>query len=105
MPRPDVQADPVGELRPEIALLGVHGADQHEARRMAIETPSRSTRVDAHGGGVEQHVGEVVVEQVDLVHVEDAAVGRGQQARLERHPPRAARGRHRPSRPRDPRWR
>src|SRR5919198_786825 len=37
---------------------------------------------DAHGGGIQQQVDQVVVEQVDLVHVEDAAVGGGQQARL-----------------------
>ena len=40
--------------------------------------------VDAHRGGVEQEVDQVVAEQVDLVDVEDAAVRRGQQAGLER---------------------
>ena len=38
--------------------------------------------VPAGGGGVEQHVDEVVVEQVHLIHVEQAAVGLGQQAGL-----------------------
>ena len=33
----------------------------------------------AGGGGVQEHVDEMVGEQVDLVDVEDAAVGRGQQ--------------------------
>jgi hypothetical protein len=39
--------------------------------------------VDAHGCGVEEDVDEVVVEKVDLVDVEQVAVGRGQQARFE----------------------
>ena len=39
--------------------------------------------VAAHGGGVQQHVNEVVVEQVHLVHVEDAPVGGGNQPGLE----------------------
>ena len=39
--------------------------------------------VDAHRRRVEQQVHHVVVEQVDLVHVEQAAIGRGQHARLE----------------------
>ena len=38
----------------------------------------------AGGGGVQEHVDEVVREQVDLVDVEDAAVGRGQQPGRER---------------------
>ena len=40
--------------------------------------------VDPERRGVEQHVDEVVVEQVDLVDVEDPAVRYGEQARLER---------------------
>ena len=31
--------------------------------------------VDAHGGRVQQQVDDVIVEQVDLVNVEDRAVG------------------------------
>ncbi|PQM47160.1 hypothetical protein C1Y40_02657 [Mycobacterium talmoniae] len=34
-----------------------------------------------HRGGVEQHIDQVIVQQVDLVDVEDTAVGAGQQAR------------------------
>ncbi len=40
--------------------------------------------VDAERGGIEQDVGEVVVEEVDLVDVEDAPVRLGEQSRLER---------------------
>ena len=45
--------------------------------------PSRSTTFCAHGRGVQQQVHHVVVQQVDLVHVQQAAVGRRQHARLE----------------------
>jgi hypothetical protein len=40
--------------------------------------------VDPERRRVEEHVGQVVVEQVDLVHVEDAAVRLREQPRLER---------------------
>ena len=39
--------------------------------------------VDAHGRAVEQQVDDVVIEQVNFVDVEDAAVGGGEDARLE----------------------
>ena len=39
--------------------------------------------VDAEGGGVDEHVDEMVGQEVDLVDVEDAPVGGGQQPRPE----------------------
>ena len=78
----DGQPEPVEQLGAELALLGVHGADEHEAGgvldRDAVALDGRA----AHGGGVEEQVDEVVVEQVDLVDVQDPAVGAGQQAGL-----------------------
>ncbi len=55
----------------------------------------------AHGGGVQQQVHEVVVEQVDLVDVQDPAVSVGQQARFEglhalRQRPLDVQGTHQP---------
>ena len=90
----DVEADAVGELRAQVALLGVHRPDQHEARRMGDRDALALDRVDAHRGRVEQDVGEVVVQQVDLVDVEDAAIGGRQQPGLERHRALAQRARH-----------
>ncbi|MDF2980122.1 MAG: hypothetical protein K0S40_4850 [Actinomycetospora sp.] len=72
----DVHGEPeaVEQLGPQLALLRVHGADQQERRgvgqRDAVALDVRATR----GGGVEEEVDEVVVEQVDLVDVEHAAV-------------------------------
>ena len=77
------QRKAIQELRPEVALLGVHGADQDEAGRVAEADPLPLHHVHAHGRGVQQQVHDVIVQQVDFIHVEQAAVGRGQHARLE----------------------
>ncbi len=78
----DGQSEAVEQLRTELTLLGVHRADQDHPGGVgdgdALSLHGRA----AHRGGVEQQVDEVVVEQVDLVDVEDAAVRGGQQARL-----------------------
>ena len=80
----DGQAEPVQQLRPQLALFRVHGADQHEARLVAVRNAVAFDVHPAHRGGVEQHVDQVVVQQVDLVDVQHAAVRAGQQARRER---------------------
>ena len=38
----DGQSEPVQQLRAQLALLGVHRADQHEARLVRVRDPSRS---------------------------------------------------------------
>lgn len=50
---------------------------------MTVRDPVAFDVHPAHGGGVEQDVDEVVVQQVDLVDVENTAVCTGQQARRE----------------------
>ena len=77
------QAKAIQQLRTEVAFLGVHGADQHELGVVADGDALAFHVVAAHGGGVQQHVHQVVVEQVDLVDVQDAAVSRGDEAGLE----------------------
>ena len=77
----DGEPEPVEQLRPQLALFGVHGADQHEAGLVAVRDAVALDVRAAHRGGVEQHVDQVVVQQVDLVDVEHAAVGAGQQSR------------------------
>ena len=77
------EGEAVEKLRPQIALLGVHGAHQHEAGRMAEADPLALDHVDAHRRRIQQQIDHVIVEQVDLVHVEQAAIGRRQHARLE----------------------
>ena len=72
-----LEAEAVEQLRAQLAFLGVHGADQHEARRVAVRQAIALDVVDAAGGDVEQQVDQMVGQQVDLVDVEHAAVGIG----------------------------
>lgn len=77
------EPEAVEQLRPQVALLRVHRADEHEPRRVADGDVVAFDDRFALGGRVEQHVDEVIAEQVDLVDVEDPAVGAGEQAGLE----------------------
>ncbi len=83
--RADLHAQPeaVEQLRPQLALLGVHGAHQHEVRRVPVGDAVALHQVLAGHRHVEQHVDQVVGQEVDLVDVEHATVGGGEQARLE----------------------
>ena len=83
----DRQAEPVEQLRPKFALLGIAAADQHEARGMADAQPLALHHVLARGGDVEQQIDQMILQQVHLVDVEEAAMGAGQQAGLERLDP------------------
>ena len=77
------QPEPVQQLRAELAFLRVHGADQQETRGVPDRDALALHVVHAQRGRVEQQVDQVIVEQVDLVHVKHAAVRRGQQPGLE----------------------
>jgi len=78
----DGQTEAVEQLWPQLALLGVHRADEHEARcvrgRDTLSLDGRSS----HCGRVEQHVDQVVTEQVDFVDIQQPSVSGGQQAGL-----------------------
>ena len=84
----DGEPEPVEQLRPQLALLGVHGADQHEAGGVPDRDAVALDGGAAHSGGVQQQVDQMVVQQVHLVDVEDAAVRAGEQARFEGDFPR-----------------
>jgi len=77
------ESEAISQLGAQIALLWVHRADEGEAGGVGDADAVALDGVDAVRGRVEDHVDEVVVEQVDLVDVEDAAVRAGQQARIE----------------------
>jgi hypothetical protein len=79
----DAEPEPVQQLGAHVPLLGVHRPDEDEAGRVRIRDALTFHRVHTHGRGVQQRVHQMVVEQVDLVDVEDAAVGRRHQTRLE----------------------
>ena len=77
------QAKAVEELRAEFAFFGIHRADEHELGGMLKRDAFAFDDVDAHRRRIEQEVDDVVVEQVDFVHVQNAAIGVGEDARLE----------------------
>ena len=79
----DAQAKAVEQLRSQLALLGVHGADEDEPRRMRHRHALALDGVLTHRRGVEEDVDDVVVEEVHLIDVEDVAVRFGEHARLE----------------------
>src|ERR1700737_2898786 len=74
----DRQAESVEQLRAEATLFRVHGAAQDEAGGMPDRDAFALDHVHTHGGGIEQHVDQVVVEQVDFIDIEDVAVRLGQ---------------------------
>ena len=78
------QAEAVEQLRAQFAFFGVAAAHQHEARGVAHRQALALDHVLARGRHVDQQVDQVVLEQVHLVDIEQAAVGLGQQARLKR---------------------
>src|SRR6202521_1766594 len=79
----DRQTESVEQLRAEVAFFRVHRPDQDEACRMPDRNTFALHHVYTHGCGIQQHIDQVVVEQVDLVDVQDVAVCLGQDARLE----------------------
>ena len=79
----DHQAEAVEQLRPQFPLFRVHRADQHESGRMTQGKPFALHAMYATGRGIEQDIYQVVGEQIDLIDVEDAAIGSSEQAGLE----------------------
>lgn len=75
---------PVKKLRPELSLLGVSAADQNVACRVADGDALTLDCVPARGGRVQEHVHQVVIQQIDLVDVQDTTVGLSQETRLKR---------------------
>ncbi len=76
----DREPEPVKELGSQVAFLGVHRGHEDEPGRVGLRDAFALDSVHAGDGDVEEHVDEVVGEQVDLVDVEDAPVRGGEQA-------------------------
>ena len=79
----DAEPEAVEQLRPQLPLLDVHRADEQEARCVHGRDGVALDARDARGRGVEQRVHEVIGQEVDLVDVEDALMGAGQEPGLE----------------------
>ncbi|KJU75381.1 hypothetical protein N619_21875 [Ectopseudomonas oleovorans] len=76
-----VEAEAIEQLRAQLAFLDVHGADQHEVRGMPMGDTVTLDVVDPAGGGIEQQVDQMIGQQVDLIDIQHAAIGPGQQTR------------------------
>ena len=81
------EPEPVEQLRPQLALFRVHRADEQEAGRVPDRHPLPLDVADPERGRVQQQVDQMVVQQVHLVDVQQAAVRRGEHARLVRGDP------------------
>ncbi len=77
----DVQAKAIQQLRAQFAFFRVHGADQYEARCMAMGNTIPLDHIDAAGSNVQQQVDQMVGEQIDLIDVQHTAVGFGEYTR------------------------
>jgi len=73
----------VPELRSELSLLGVHRPHEREPGGVGDAHAVAFDPVDPARRRIEQHVDEVVVEEVHLVDVEDTAVRPGEQSGVE----------------------
>ena len=79
----DAEAETIEQLRPQLSFLRVHRSHQDEMGGMDDRHPFALDHVDPHRRGVEQDVHQVVIEQVDLVHIEKVAVRLGKDSWLE----------------------
>ncbi|MNF75548.1 hypothetical protein D3C84_576190 [compost metagenome] len=76
----DIQAETVEQLWTQFTLFGIHGANQHELRRVPMGNAVTLNQIGAAGGHIEQQVNEVIRQQIDLVDVEHTTVSLGQHA-------------------------
>ena len=74
------QTETVEQLRSQLTLFRVHGANEHEPGRVTVGHTIALHPVDARNGHVEERVDEMVGQQVDLIHVQHPAMSRRQQA-------------------------
>ena len=72
----------VKQLRAQVAFFGVHRAHQDEARRVSERDPLALDHIHPHRSRVKQQVNHVVIQQVDLVNIQQPAVGGRQHAGL-----------------------
>mmetsp|Transcript_48531 Transcript_48531/g.156706 ORF Transcript_48531/g.156706 Transcript_48531/m.156706 type:complete len:495 (-) Transcript_48531:12-1496(-) len=83
--RPDhgMHAEAVEQLGPQLTLLGVAAAHEDELGGVPDADALALDSVPAACGAVKQNVDQVVIQEVDLVDVQNAAVRPRQEARLE----------------------
>ena len=65
----NAQTKAVQKLRTDVTLFGVHSANQHKACGVRIGNTFTLNSVYAHGSGVQQHVYNVVIQQIDFIYI------------------------------------
>ena len=76
-------AEPIQQLRPQLALFRIAGADQHEPRRMTDTQPFALDDVFAGCGDIEQEIDQMIFQQIGFINVKEPAMRPRQQSRLE----------------------
>ena len=65
----NAQTKAVQKLRADVTLFGVHSAYQNKACGVGVGNALAFNSVYAHGSGVQQHVYNVVIQQVDFIYI------------------------------------
>ena len=70
-------------MRSEISLFRISAADEDETGGVADAQAFALDDIDARGGCIEEEVDQVVLQQIDLINIEKAAVCGSQEPGLE----------------------
>ena len=81
------QAKAIQQLRPQFAFFGVHGANEHKTRGVPVRDAVALHHIDAAGGYIQQGIDQGIGQQIDFVHIQDAAMRARHQAGQEAHLP------------------
>ena len=77
------EAKAVQQLGTQFTFVRVHSANQNEFGRMGEGNTLPFHGIGTHGSRVQQKVHNVIVQQIDLIHIENATVGHSQHTGLE----------------------
>ena len=65
----NAQTKAVQKLRADVTLFGVHSANQHKSCGVGIGNTLAFNGVYAHSSGIQQHVYNVVIQQIDFIYI------------------------------------
>jgi len=70
-------------LRTQLAFFRIHRTDKDEPRRVVDRYRVPFHVITSHCRGVEQHIDQVVGQQIHLIDIQDPAMSGRQQSRFE----------------------
>ncbi len=77
------ESESIQKLRSDFAFLRVHRSHQDELGGVRNRDALPFYSIHPHGGGIEQNIYQVIVQQIDLVYIQDALVDFSQDSRLQ----------------------